>query len=139
MPALAGWSATGPVTQQAHAAVRAVARQQLSASQRSTAQLAFLQAAAANGIVEVHECAAGDEPGRADLAALLALDGPIPVRGYLAAPVTDPEQARQLLAETGAHALGGDLTVDGAIGSRTAALHRSLRPTPRRTVAASGT
>ncbi len=94
------------------------------------AQLAFLHAAAANGIVEVHECAADGVTGRADLAALLTLDGPIPVRGYLAVPVTDPEQARQLLADTGAHALGGDLTVDGAIGSRTAALHHPYDDAP---------
>ena len=71
-----------------------------------------------------------DDTGRADLAALLALDGPIPVRGYLAAAVTDPEQARPLLADTGAHALGGDLTVDGAIGSRTAALHQPYDDAP---------
>jgi predicted amidohydrolase YtcJ len=129
-PGLAGWSDTGPVTQQAHAAVRAVARQQLSSAQRQRAQLAFLRAAAANGIVEVHECAADGVTGRADLAGLLALDGPIPVRGYLAVPVTDQEQARQLLADTGAHALGGDLTVDGAIGSRTAALHQHYDDAP---------
>ena len=99
-------------------------------AQRAAAQLAFLRAAAANGIVEVHECAADGATGRADLAALLALDGPIPVRGYLAVPVTDPEQARQVLADTGAHALGGDLTVDGAIGSRTAALHHPYDDAP---------
>ena len=127
---LTGWSDTGPVTQQAHAAVRAVARQHLSNHQRKQAQLGFLHAAAAQGIVEVHECAAGDEMGRADLAALLALDGPVPVRGYLAAAVTDPDRARELLAETGAHALGGDLTVDGAIGSRTAALHEPYQDAP---------
>jgi predicted amidohydrolase YtcJ len=129
-PGLAGWSPTGPVTQQAHAAVRAIAREQLSPAQRTTAQLEFLHAAAANGIVEVHECAADGVTGRADLAALLDLDGPIPVRGYLAVPVTDPNHARQLLADTGAHALGGDLTVDGAIGSRTAALHRPYDDDP---------
>src|SRR6478752_5624460 len=127
---LAGWSTTGPVTQQAHAAVRAVARQQLSTAQREHAQVAFLESAAANGIVEVHECAADGPTGRADLAALLALDGPIPVRGYLAVPVTDPEQARQVLTDSGAHALGGDLTVDGAIGSRTAALHHPYDDAP---------
>lgn len=127
---LAGWSDTSPVTQQAHAAVRAVARQQLSDRQRTDAQLAFLASAAAQGIVEVHECAAGDEMGQADLAALLALDGPVPVRGYLAAAVSDPDHARQLLSETGAHALGGDLTVDGAIGSRTAALHQPYLDAP---------
>ena len=37
-----------------------------------------------NGIVEVHECAQGDVTGRGDLAGLLALDGPVRVRGYLA-------------------------------------------------------
>ncbi len=121
---LAGWSATAPVTQLAHAAVRSVARQQLSPAQRTAAHLAFLRAAAASGIVEVHECGAGDVTGRDDLAALLALDGPIPVRGYLAAAVTDPDEARGLLAQSGAHALGGDLVVDGAIGSRTASLRR---------------
>jgi len=129
-PAMAGWSTTGPVTQQAHAAVRAVARGQLSNAQRTAAQLGFLRSAAASGIVEVHECAAGDPSGRADLAALLALDGPIPVRGYLAAAVTDPAEALQILADSGAHALGGDLTVDGAIGSRTAALGRAYDDAP---------
>jgi len=121
---LPGWSTHGPITQQAHAAVRAVARQHLSADQRRDAQLAFLRAAAARGIVEIHECGAGDESGRSDLAALLELAGPIRVRGYLAAAVTDPAEAGQLLTQTGAHALGGDLTVDGAIGSHTASLSR---------------
>jgi predicted amidohydrolase YtcJ len=129
-PGVAGWSDTAPLTQQAHHAVRNIARQRLSVNQRSHAQLAFLHHAAANGVVEVHECAAGDAEGRADLAALLALGGPVAVRGYLAAAATDPEQARQLLDETGAHALGGDLTVDGAIGSRTASLHRPYTDFP---------
>jgi len=119
---LPGWSDTDPISRAAHAAVRGFIRGALPTEQRRAAHLAFLSAAAARGIVEVHECAAADETGRADLAALLALDGPIPVRGYLAAAVTDPEHARSLLAETGAHALGGDLVIDGAIGSRTAAL-----------------
>ncbi len=119
---LTGWSDRSPVSQQAHAAVRAVARQQLSGRQRSHAQVAFLRAAAANGIVEVHECAAADETGRGDLAALLAVGGPIPVRGYLAAAVTEPAEALAVLADSGAHGLGGDLVIDGAIGSRTAAL-----------------
>jgi predicted amidohydrolase YtcJ len=120
--ALPGWSDTNPVTRQAHHAVRAHARQQLPDRQRAAAQLAFLRSAAANGIVEVHECAQGDVMGRLDLAGLLTLRGPVRVRGYLAAAITDPEQAGPLLAATGAHALGGDLTVDGAIGSHTAAV-----------------
>jgi len=117
-----GWSDVAPVTRQAHAGVRAAARGLLTEEQRLDAHLAFLRSCAAQGIVEVHECAADGPTGLADLAALLDLDGPIPVRGYLARAVTDPDQARFALAETGAHALGGDLVVDGAIGSRTAAL-----------------
>lgn len=117
-----GWSDTAPVTRLAHAAVRAAARDLLTAGQRGAAHLAFLQACAAHGVVEVHECGADGPSGLTDLRALLELDGPIPVRGYLARAVTSAEEARAALAESGAHALGGDLVVDGAIGSRTAAL-----------------
>jgi predicted amidohydrolase YtcJ len=117
-----GWSDEEPVARQAHAAVRTAARELLTAEQRRAAHLAFLYACAAQGIVEVHECAADGPSGLADLRALLELDGPVPVRGYLARAVGSPQEARAALAETGAHALGGDLVVDGAIGSRTASL-----------------
>jgi len=131
--ALDGWSQTAPVTRQAHAAVRAAARGLLTTDQRRSAHLAFLHACAAQGIVEVHECGAGDDSGRADLRALLELPGPIPVRGYLACAVTDPDESRALLAATGAHALGGDLVIDGAIGSRTASLTAPYTDCPENT------
>ncbi len=111
-----------PQTRAAHHAVRNAAKAMLTPGRRVTAQQAFLASAAAAGIVEVHECAAGDRPGREDLRALLALDSPISVLGYLAAAVRDPAEAKALLRETGATALAGDLSVDGAIGSRTASL-----------------
>jgi len=111
-----------PQTRAAHHAVRNAAKSLVTPARRAAAQQAFLAAAAAAGIVEVHECAAGDELGRDDLQSLLALDSPISVLGYLAAAVSDPEQALMLLRNTGAVALAGDLSVDGAIGSRTAAL-----------------
>ncbi|SDP32727.1 hypothetical protein SAMN04515671_3742 [Nakamurella panacisegetis] len=111
-----------PPTRGAHHAVRNRAKALLTPERRTQAQTAFLTAAAAAGIVEVHECASGDEPGRADLASLLALDVPISVLGYLASAVADPAEATALLRLTGAVALAGDLSVDGAIGSRTAAL-----------------
>ena len=119
-----------PQTRSAHHAVRNAAKAMLTPQRRAAAQLAFLTAAAAAGIVEVHECAAGDAPGRQDLRALLDLDSPIRVLGYLAAAVRDPEQARSLLAETGAVALAGDLSVDGAIGSRTASLRHPYTDDP---------
>ena len=111
-----------PQTRSAHHAVRNAAKALLTPARRAAAQLAFLNTAASAGIVEVHECAAGDAPGRLDLHGLLALAGPIPVLGYLAVAVSEPEHARLLLQESGAVALGGDLSVDGAIGSRTASL-----------------
>lgn len=111
-----------PPTRAAHHAVRNRAKALITPARRSAAQVAFLAAAAAAGIVEVHECANGDQLGRADLAGLLALDSPISVLGYLASAVSDPAEAAELLRLTGAVALAGDLSVDGAIGSRTAAL-----------------
>ena len=122
-----------PQTRSAHHAVRNAAKAMLTPQRRAAAQLAFLTAAAGAGIVEVHECAAGDQPGRQDLRALLDLDAPIPVLGYLAAAVRDPAEARALLAETGAVGLAGDLSVDGAIGSRTASLHRHYTDDPTTT------
>ena len=124
---LPGYDPQGPLRRQAHAAARTSARSLLTPAQRTAAQRSFLAAAAAQGIVEVHECAGSDPAGRDDLTALLALDGPVSVLGYLAAVVGDPEHAQQLLAETGARGLAGDLSVDGAIGSRTASLHQPYR------------
>lgn len=122
VPAGVDLDPAGPQRRAAHHAVRNAAKSLVTPARRAAAQRAFLTAAAAAGIVEIHECAAGDEPGRQDLRALLELDARVSVLGYLAAAVTDPEQARALLRETGAVALAGDLSVDGAIGSRTAAL-----------------
>ena len=119
-----------PQTRAAHHTVRNAAKALLTPERRAAAQLAFLNAAAAAGIVEVHECAAGDGPGRQDLRALLDLAGPVPVLGYLAAAVSEPAEARALLAQTGAVALAGDLSVDGAIGSRTAALCHPYNDAP---------
>jgi len=119
-----------PQTRAAHHLVRNMAKSLLAPDRRARAQAAFLAAAAAAGIVEVHECAAGDEPGRDDLRALLALRSPVAVRGLLAAVVTDPDEARAILAETGAYALAGDLSVDGAIGSRTAAMTHPYHDDP---------
>ncbi|MGZ3144552.1 amidohydrolase [Lentzea chajnantorensis] len=108
-----GYSAEGPLARAAHHHVRRIARDAITPEQRREAQLAFLHHAASMGIASVHECAGPDISGEDDLRELLALgEGP------------------QVVAYWGDHdlpgvpvqGLAGDHFVDGAIGSRTAAL-----------------
>ncbi len=114
-----GWSPGGPLTRAAHHAVRAAVRAAITPEQRDRAQRAFLAEAAKQGIVSVHECAGPDISGRDDLAALLALAGPATpeVVGYWG-ELGAVDTAKTL----GARGLAGDLFVDGALGSHTAAL-----------------
>ncbi|MGB6182635.1 MAG: amidohydrolase family protein, partial [Rhodococcus sp. (in: high G+C Gram-positive bacteria)] len=109
-----------PLIAEAHHAARHAALELLSPAGRHRARVAALDHAAAHGVVAVHECAGPDISGRADLAELLAVDHGVEVRGYWGEAVTTPEAAQELLEVTGAHALGGDLFVDGSIGSHTA-------------------
>jgi predicted amidohydrolase YtcJ len=121
-------SATGfdeqrPLVADAHHRVRAAARGLLTDAQRDEARLAVLRAAAANGIVAVHECAGPQIGGLDDwheLRALSARADGVEVIGYWGEAVTTAAQARALLDHTGAAGLAGDLFVDGALGSRTA-------------------
>jgi predicted amidohydrolase YtcJ len=115
---VSGWSVDGPVTRQAHHHIRGAARAALTAAQRRSAQVRFLEHAAARGVAAVHECAGPDISGVDDLTDLLALRGRYPeVVGYWGER-TDPEVAVRL----GVRGLAGDLFADGALGSRTAAL-----------------
>ena len=146
---LAGYSEDGPLSREAHHAVRRAATAALTAAQRRAAQRAFLDLAASRGIGCVHECAGPDISGVDDLRDLLAAAGPdgVPlggsgggagrdgaggpdVVGYWAELVGGAEQAREVLAATGAHGLAGDLFADGALGSRTAALHEPYLDAP---------
>ncbi|ORW67078.1 amidohydrolase [Mycolicibacter senuensis] len=113
----------GPLSGAAHHLVRAAARELLTAPQRAAARTAALDAAAAVGIVAVHECAGPDIGGLDDWRELRALHHGVEVIGYWGEPVTSAARARELLADTGARGLGGDLFVDGALGSHTAWLH----------------
>jgi predicted amidohydrolase YtcJ len=116
----AGWSA-GALSADAHHHARRAALDAVDGRVRDAAQDAFLAAAAARGIGVVHECAGPDISSRADLAALRTRPGP-DVVPYWGEAVGSADEARDLLAATGAHGLAGDLFVDGSIGSRTAAL-----------------
>lgn len=124
----AGWSEDGPVRAAAHHRLRAAARAAITPEHRADAQRAFLRAAAAQGIVSVHECAGPEISGWDDLAALLALDEGPEVVGYwgeLATPAV-LEHARRL----GVRGLAGDLFVDGALGSHTACLREPYADEP---------
>ncbi|MEE6179597.1 amidohydrolase [Mycobacterium sp. 050134] len=132
LPAAAGFSAEGPLAGDAHHLVRAVARELLTPEQLADARTAALDAAAASGIVAVHECAGPEIGGLEDWRCLRAVDHGVEVIGYWGEAVTTAEQARALLDETGARGLAGDLFVDGALGSRTAWLHEPYADAPDR-------
>jgi predicted amidohydrolase YtcJ len=111
----------GPLTGDAHHAVRAAAFAAVTPEQRARAQRAALDRAAALGIGSVHECGGPEISSEADFTGLLRLaaEEPSPrVVGYWAEQ--DVEKAREL----GAAGAAGDLFVDGALGSHTACLHQ---------------
>lgn len=120
---VAGYSAEGPLQQIAHEMVRTAALERLSPASRERAQRATLREALANGIVAVHEMAGPSIGGAQDARALvdLAAGECLPhvdvYWGELAS-----SQAFETARDIGAYGLGGDLFVDGSLGSRTAAL-----------------
>ncbi len=117
-----GWSADGPLARDAHHHVRRTARDAVTAEQRAAGQLAFLRHAAAMGIACVHECGGPDISLTGDFAELLGSPGDLPrVVGYWGAFGEPP---------AGARGLAGDLFVDGAFGSRTAALRAPYTDAP---------
>jgi predicted amidohydrolase YtcJ len=116
----AGYAEDRPLARDAHHAVRAAALDSITPAQRATAQRATLSRAARLGIGALHECGGPAVSSEDDFTALLALaaEGHAPyVFGYWG-ELTDPGKAREL----GAVGAGGDLFVDGALGSRTACL-----------------
>ncbi|WP_243794497.1 amidohydrolase [Saccharopolyspora gloriosae] len=115
-----GWSQDGPLTRVSHHHARSAARESLGVRQRREAQLAFLRHAASHGVASVHECAGPDISGADDLRDLMELSAraDVPeVIGYWG-----ELGALQTARELGVRGLGGDLFIDGAVGSRTAAL-----------------
>ncbi|GGX92974.1 amidohydrolase [Streptomyces minutiscleroticus] len=117
---LAGY-ADGPLTRDAHHAVRTAAYGAVTPAQRTEAQRAALRHAASLGIGSVHECGGPDISSEDDFTGLLRLAAEEPdlprVVGYWAE--RDVDKARAL----GAVGAAGDLFVDGALGSHTACLH----------------
>jgi predicted amidohydrolase YtcJ len=113
--------ADGPLTADAHHAVRAAAFAAVTPQQRIDAQRAALAYAVSLGIGTVHECAGPEISSEDDFTGLLRLAAEQPgprVVGYWAEQ--DVAKAREL----GAIGAAGDLFVDGALGSHTACLHQ---------------
>jgi len=115
--ALPGYVGNGLVREQAHHAVRRVARATVTPAQRHAAQRVMLDRAASLGIACVHECAGPDISGEDDFLSLLGLEHGVERIGYWG-ELGAVEKAREL----GAVGAGGDLFVDGSIGSQTACL-----------------
>ncbi|MBD3783999.1 MAG: amidohydrolase family protein [Micrococcales bacterium] len=131
--ALDGWSASGFVVRDAKNAARAAFDAARSHADRRRDVESALRAAAALGIVSVHECGGPLLTSAEDFADVLDLgrraDLPETV-GYWAEAVTEPGQARSLAALHGAVGLGGDLNIDGSIGSHTALLRGDYADAP---------
>ncbi|MCX4992344.1 MULTISPECIES: amidohydrolase [unclassified Streptomyces] len=118
--ARAGYAPDGPLTRDAHHAVRAAALGAIGGEQRTEAQRAALAHAASLGIGSLHECAGPEISSEDDFTGLLRLAAEEPgprVVGYWAE--RDADRARAL----GAVGAAGDLFVDGSLGSHTACLH----------------
>jgi len=132
---LPGWSDDGLVVGAAHHAARTVARA-VDAHERSALYREALARAAAAGIASLHEQSAPYVDTRDGLRELMATtadaaSGLPLVVGYRAEPCVTVDDARALLADLpGLTGIGGDLNVDGSIGSRTAALRHPYADAP---------
>ncbi len=132
---LPGWSDDGLVVGEAHHAARAVARE-VSGAERTALYRDALTRAAAAGVVAVHEQSAPHVDTRDGLRELLSMtadpgSGLPLVVGYRAEACVTVDDARALLADVpGLTGIGGDLNVDGSLGSRTAALRHPYADAP---------
>ena len=128
-----GFHPAEPLVADAHHRVRGAARALLSGAQRRRAQVRALDHAASVGVVAVHENGGPDISGSADFLAIADLDHPVSVRRYWGEAVADPEEATALMRSVRADSLGGDLFVDGALGSHTAWLSQPYTDAPHLT------
>ncbi|NTW38452.1 MAG: amidohydrolase family protein [Cellulomonadaceae bacterium] len=130
-----GWDDSGLVTGEAHHRARTSARE-VSPERRGALHRAALEAAARAGIVSVHEMSGPFLDTREGLAGLLDLtrdasSGLPLVVGFRAELCETTDDARLLLeAIPGLAGIGGDLSVDGSLGSRTAALRHPYADGP---------
>lgn len=116
---LDGWSETGVLTRAAHAWARDLAYARLTDTQRSDAQRRALARAASLGIAAIQEMAGPQISSYRDAELLLAhRDAQLPDVKVWWGELHGHDAALRL----GAYGLGGDLVIDGSLGSHTAAL-----------------
>ena len=119
----AGYDSSGWLSREAHQAIRNAALESITPGQRVDAQRLALQTVASLGIGAVHEMGGPDIGGADDAAALVALANSaqwpdvVVYWGQLAA-----DGGIEAMRDIGGYGAGGDLFIDGAIGSRTACL-----------------
>lgn len=128
---LDGYQSTGRVARAAHHAVRDTVAATRTRADRRADLIAALATAAANGVVAVHELGAPHLSDPDDMALLADLTAP----GSLPDVTTYWGEHADTGGVATARALGcrgaaGDLSVDGAIGSRTAALRSDYTDAP---------
>ena len=132
---LAGWHDDGRIDGPAHDRARELAFE-ISTARRDDLYRITLRAAAAAGVVSLHEQSTPATDTRAGLAALLAMtadaaSGLTHVVGYRGeACVTSDDVNEILLGIPGLTGVGGDLQVDGSLISRTAALRAAYVEAP---------
>ncbi|MDF3288797.1 amidohydrolase [Streptomyces silvisoli] len=125
---LTGYHPEGPLTRDAHHAVRRAAQDAIAPEQRGAAQRAALREAASLGIGALHECAGPQISGEDDLTALLRLaaeePGPRVLAYWAEAALSGTDGVLDRVRDLGALGAAGDLFADGALGSHTACLHQ---------------
>ncbi|KQS97245.1 amidohydrolase [Cellulomonas sp. Leaf395] len=132
---LPGWSYDGRVEREAHHAARDAARA-VSPERRTSLYRRALEHAAARGVVSVHEHSAPSIDTRAGLVELLELTadaaGGLPhLVAYRGEPCVTVDDAREILAAIpGLTGIGGDLNIDGSLGSHTAAVRSPYTDAP---------
>lgn len=115
---LDGWSATGMLSRAAHAAAREIAFARLSDAQRTAAHRRTLATAAAHGVACIQEMAGPQISSYRDAELLQSLRSPeLPHVALWWGELHGFANAGALAA----HGVGGDLVIDGSVGSRTAA------------------
>jgi predicted amidohydrolase YtcJ len=119
-----GWSSRGALAQDAHHAGRDAARSLVSPEDRARAVATALDAAAAMGIGQVHEMGAPHLSTPDDFATVARLAEEARSRGRAVPDVVGywGDRDTGVALRLGLAGAAGDLCVDGAIGSRTAAL-----------------